>query len=342
MSRALFVGVYALLFVPGFIFAQLTLTGLERSVTLKSIPEYPAPHETVHFTIESFGIDIDRSEVGWFVDNREVARGGGLRNFDLTAGALGSAKKVMVVIEEPSGLTGTAQAFVRPTEVEILWESDSYVPPFYRGRALPGTQSTIRAFAEARLVRENGTRIPKSDILYTWYRGNTKIGGGRGVSSITFNGPQLSATDRIAVVTESLDGTLRGRGEIVLVGRDPILELYEEHPLFGTLYHRAFVGDVQSAETEQKVRVVPYFTHTNPRSNALEYAWNVGGTPITPDPEAPDILTILRSSDYEGNLDITLTLTSTIDWYMKSEGLWRIVFDPIAGAFGGNPFSPSE
>lgn len=315
--------------------AQSFVTGIERELSLAMNPQYPSAGERVRLSLEGYAVDVDRSMIVWYVNEKEVARGSGLRDFEVDAPALGVEQTIRAVAEEPSGILGVASATLRPAEVTLLWEADSYTPPFYRGRALPGSQSTIRAEAIADL-RRGAARITENDVVFSWFRDGARFASGRGRSSISFPGPTLFDTDRILVVAESLDGTISGRAEIVLRGEDPKIELYEHHPLFGTLYHRAFVGTVLNMEEEQKVAAVPFFASAPPRDPSLVYEWVVGGTNIVSDKNIPDILTIRRSPDFVGTVTIALSLTSLSDIFQKATNAWSVQFSQEATF--ANPF----
>ena len=319
--------------------AQLTLTGLERPLSLSISPQYPAAGDTIRLSLQSYALDLDRSSVVWYANGKEIAKGNGMVSTSVTAGTLGSEIVLDVVAEEESGLVGSAHAEIRPTEVDLLWETDSYVPPFYKGRALAGTSANIRAQAIARFKKTNGTMVPDTDIIFSWYKGATRFASGRGKSMVSFIGPTLFSEDRISVVAESADTTLKGSAQARIVAVDPSAELYENHPLFGVLYHRALVGSVATLENEQKVTAVPYFAHVlSPRDPGLSYEWHVNNSVIAPNPESPDDL-IITANGYIGPATIGLSLTSATDWFLRAIGNWTIEFGGNTnGIFGNNPF----
>lgn len=307
--------------------AQSFVTGIEREITITMSPQYPTAGERVHLSLTGYAIDVDRSIVVWYIDGKEAVRGTGFKDFEINAPPLGAEQTIRAVAEEPSGTIGVGTATLRPGEVTLLWEAESYTPPFYKGRALPGPHTTIRAQAFPDL-RRGKVRLEEKDIVFSWYRDGARFASGRGRSSVSFVGPTLFDTDRIAVVAESLDGTISAHSETLLRGEDPKLELYEHHPLFGTLYHRAFVGTVLNAEAEQKVAAVPFFAPSTPRDPALAYEWTVGGTTITPDEKTPDILTLRRGADVRGTITITLVLSSLSDIFLRATNAWNISLTP--------------
>lgn len=329
------------IFAPLILHAQASLTGLERSIRLTMQPAYPAPGETVALQAESYGINLDRSTVIWYADTKEIARGEGLKTASVTTGKLGSVTNITVVAEEFGGLIGSSELILRPTEVDLIWQSDSYVPPYFRGRTFAGAGSTINAEAIVRFVKSDGTEIPESSIIYTWYKGSTRIFSGRGQSSITTTSPILFGTEELSVDAESVDGLYHGHASVQLTSVDPFLMLYENHPLFGVLYHRALVGSVTTLEREQKVTAVPYFAPiTTPHDAGLIYDWALAGKKIASDPEHPDTFTI-TTKGYSGSVPIDLNLTSATNWLLNAKGAWEMVFSESSTLFGNDPFRRS-
>lgn len=319
--REVLLGLLLLVALP--VHAQSFVTGIERTLSITTDPLYPTAGERVQFSLDGYAVDIDKSLIVWYVDGKEAQRGSGLRSFETNAPELGAVKNVRAVAEEHSGIIAIGEATLRPASVTLVWEADTYTPPFYRGRALPGAKSTIRAEAIPDL-RRGSAPIPVGDIVFTWLRDGARFHSSRGIPSVTFSGPDLFDTDTITVIAESLDGTITARDEIRLRGEDPKIELYEHHPLFGTLYHRALVGTVITKETEQKFAAVPLFTPRPPRDPQLIYEWTVNATDIEPNPTSPDILTIRHDSSFSGVITIALALSSVTDPFLKATNAWNV------------------
>lgn len=336
-------GLLVLFFVPLVATAQFSLTGLERPLDVTMSPQYPAAGEEVRLRVSSYGIDLNRSAIVWFVDGKEIARN--TTETNVTAGALGTTKDITVIAEEPDGLIGSGSARIRPTEVDLIWNSDSYAPPYFGGRRLAGSGARIRAEAIVRFVRPNGTTIAPNDIVYSWYRGATRLASGRGRTSIQFSGPGVFTTEQLSVTVQSVDGTYVGHASTRISGVDPTIELYENHPLFGVLYHRALTGTAMTGENEQRITAVPYFAHAPmPSDTSLLYKWTVEGLNITPDPDEPQTITI-TSSGYTGPVRIGLDLTSSSDLFMKAKGSWELTFSEsslFSNGSSDDPFARPE
>lgn len=300
-------------------------------LTLTMTPEYPAPGETVQLSVSSYALDINRSTIVWKAGDTVIKEGEGESQATITAGNVGSVTTITVEVTSESGQFGTGEARIAPADIQILWSTDSYVPPFYKGKKIAGPSAKIDAYA--RVEFSNGTRaVAEKDIIYTWYRGNTVLSAisGRGKSRVTLTGP-VFGTETFRVVAESVDRSRYAEGEMRVTAQESQLKLYEHHPLYGILYHRAFVGDVNTVEKELRVTAVPYFAHTN-SPHSLSYEWTVNDTPVTAHPEEPETLTI-NASGFTGDINLRLTAMNPSDLLMRSLGSWRIVFGGSSGMF---------
>lgn len=316
--------------VPLFAHAQLSLF-FTRQVTLTLTPENPAPGQTVQLSLASYAIDLDRSTITWKANGVMFAQGLGLKETTIVAGNMGSVTDITVEATADTGDNGSAEARLSPSELQLLWTSDGYAPPFFKGRKLAGTDATIYASAISSFSR-SGTAVPEVDVIYTWYRNGSVVASasGRGKSRVTLQGP-ARGTDVIRVVAETADRSQRAEASVPVTAYDPRLVLYENHPLFGVLYHRAIVGDVNTVERELKVTAVPYFAHTE-APQTLTYEWVVNGFDIEPNTETPETLT-LTADDYTGPAEIELAAMNPADFLMRSAGSWRIIFGGTSGIF---------
>lgn len=320
----------ALTLVPLLSHAQFSYL-FKREIILTLAPENPVPGETVRLAISSYSLDLDRSIITWKANGVVFAHGVGLKETSIAAGEVGSTTDITVDVLSDSGEGGFAEARITPSELQLLWTTDGYTPPFFKGRKHAGTNATVRAYALTDFTRD-GERVPEKDIVYTWYRNGTVIAdaSGRGKSHATLRGPALG-TETLRVVAETADRTQRAEASVPIIAHDARLVLYENHPLFGILYHRAIVGDVNTIERELKVTAVPYFAHTD-KPQTLSYEWAVHEHTIEPNEEAPETLTLV-ADEYVGPVEIKLVATNPADILMRSTGAWRIVFGGTGGIF---------
>src|SRR3989344_1793140 len=132
----------ALLFaIP--VYAQTVTPGIYTSVTAELSPESPEPDQLVRVTLKSSIIDLSLASITWRVNDEIVQQGYDVPSIEVRAGELGTKTTVTAEIENEIA-EARMQVVLIPTEMDVLWESDSFIPPFYQGRALPSAGTSVR------------------------------------------------------------------------------------------------------------------------------------------------------------------------------------------------------
>lgn len=350
VARGVTVGLVATLFLaslmhlPAKASAQAG-TGLDiifgSDLAIELSPANPAPGARVHAKVRSSLTDLSETALSWSTNGKTVAAGVGVVEIDVTAGALGSETKLVVSASEGGLEYAAATAFIRPTELDLLWESDSYVPPFFRGRALPSAGTNLRLEAIPRFVR-GGKEVPRSNIIFTWKRNGYVINAvsGRGKSSAIIESPPLFGEDTISVEAKTTNGLLQGNASARISSIEPRIMLYQNHPVFGVAYHQALGSVNQIPEVEATFSAVPYYAQaTRADDGNLAYAWRVNGVDISSDLARPSTITI-DASGSTGDALVELALTHLTNIFLNSSGSWGIQLQSSAAA--GTPFGGSE
>lgn len=302
-------------------------------------PQNPSPGDTVHLSLTggSF-LDLADSTVTWSVNGRSVAKGTGITTFDMVMGALGTESDVSVSVVAPDGTESDDSIAIIPTHIDLLMDSDSYTPPFYRGRALPSTGTQLHLQARVYFKHTDGALIPSSSIIYTWSRNGEVIGSVSGVghSSVTIPAPMLYGTDTISVKAISMDNTLSGTASIKIASVDPVLTLYENHPLFGIIYHQAMSANTFIPDSEMTFAAIPYFAQAQSANDAhLQYAWQVNSAPVAGNDSHVSEITI-NADNFKGPATINLSITHTTNFLINPSGSWSVSFKSTRQ--GTNPF----
>jgi hypothetical protein len=301
-------------------------------------PVNPAPGQTVEVTVSSPIADLADSVIRWSVGGSPLAEALGATSITTTAGALGTEKKIRVTADTGGG-TVSADASIIPTEVDLLYDANSYVPPFYEGRALPSPSSQVRLHAVPRLVRPKGVAVAASDLLYTWKRNGATLASisGKGRSTATVPAPALFGADTISVDVATADRSLVGNASVRIPSVEPVLVFYEDSPLFGIRFRNALRAEDVAGGGELTIAAVPYFAlAAGPNDPRLEYAWRVNGRTIAPDTARPDELT-LSSGDGSGKARVDLTVTNATDLSMESRGFLQLTLSAHASGNAGTP-----
>lgn len=160
---------------------------------------------------------------------------------------------------------------------DLLWQGETYTPPFYLGRPLWGGQSRVTIVAIPHVRSQSGGEVSPSSLIYKWDRNGERLDGasGLGQRSIAFNDTVLSKSAEIKVTVYLSDGqTLAASGSINLNPIAPKLVVVEENPLLGLLLNNAVVGTYTLAGKEVTFAALPLFAPVASRLTPTEvYTW---------------------------------------------------------------------
>ncbi|MEK7156239.1 MAG: hypothetical protein AAB790_00320 [Patescibacteria group bacterium] len=323
--------VFSLSALPAY--AQFGLNDPGNALSIQFSPATPGPGDTVTVSVQSSLLDIRDSDILWEVGGKKIAQGKGVASAPVTAGALGEATTVAVTVAAQDGMSATAEAVIIPTELDLLVDSDSYTPPFYRGAPRPSAGTTLRLQTFPRFKR-GGVMIPAEQLIYTWRRNGEVLGSisGRGKAAAVIPVEHLFGTDTISVEARSADDRLAHVSSVSVTIQEPTLELYEDHPLYGVLYHRALPNSASLAGSEATFAAIPYFAQArNIYDPALQFDWRVNSTDIPANLKNPGELTI-NAENSSGIAFIELAVTHATNFFFDAKGTWNVTFSsPWAG-----------
>lgn len=301
VMRTAIISALFLWLLPLTVAAQFGVGGAD-ALTLTITPERPGAYTRVEAELESFVVDLSRSFIRWSVNGAVIKEGDGEVNASFETGAFGEATRLSVSAFTFDGQVLSKTLTLRPAEVMLVWQAHSYVPPFYKGKALfplqgVGTVIAVPAFPNG----EGGFMNPK-ELIYTWSEGGnvTSDGSGFGKDAFAVMGRIPIRPLVIGVDVATRDGSLNGRGEIIIEAIQPVLRLYEDHPLYGLRFERALSGTFTLSGKEIKVAALPYYFEASRRNApAISYDWSLNGESLSR--ERLPVVTLRRVSD-EGGL----------------------------------------
>ncbi|QQR82243.1 hypothetical protein IPJ70_03095 [Candidatus Campbellbacteria bacterium] len=165
---------------------------------------------------------------------------------------------------------------IKPT-VEMIWEVNSYIPPFYKGKALypVGGKTTVLALPPASMG-------DPATLTYKWKRDGTAQGSlsGVGKQSFTFEGSQFG--DVPLIVVEVSNGKTKEIGMVKMQKVNPIIRFYENRPLEGIALERVLPTSFTTTEKDMIIEAYPYFSSTHAREEgSLSYTWTANGQKVS-------------------------------------------------------------
>ena len=270
------------------------------SVLVTNSPENPQPGDTVSFNVTSYLSDLDTASVTWYVNNSKVTSGTGARAFSTKLGGIGTKTVVKVVVRTKEGNTITQVIPFSSVSVDLLWEAHSYTPPFYKGKALLTAQESVRIVAVPHLNKST-TSLSPTNLIYTWSKDGRVLGSESGYGHNTLDLDQSTTYKpvTISVKVTSKDTSIDAEKSLSLNPTSPALVAYASSPALGTLYNQALQGNMQLADKELNIALVPYYFNTTSRVFPhVVYAWSINDSVVSH--SSNSILTVRNSATTTG------------------------------------------
>lgn len=153
----------------------------------------------------------------------------------------------------------------------LTWSTDTYVPAWYRGRALPIANSPVRVALD---VIDGGKLVDLSRYTIRWYLGEIPHTGGTGLDTITVRVPDVTGTGILKVRAQINDYK---QSTIIKVINIPVVT--PEAVISSPISSRAILANSFLVEG------IPYFFNVRNMSE-LSFDWLVNNTPQTGGEEA--------------------------------------------------------
>ncbi len=287
----------------------------EPHIDVSISPAYPRPGETVTVSLSSYAVDLDRATITWYVDGVLSDSAPGMTILSLPVSSAGETTSIRTTISIGNAVYEKFLS-VTPQSIDLLWEaSQTYTPPFYKGKALPASGAFVKVIAVPHITTQGGARISENNLVYTWSRNNFKRDvqsqSGYGKSTLTMKKNILLPAETIAVEALSQSGTLGASAAISIPEVDPEIILYEEHPALGVRFHEALADGAVFEDRETVLRAEPYFFSTyDLNRSSLSYDWSVGGVSVPSHWSNPGDLAIDVPEGTTGNTAVSLSITS--------------------------------
>ena len=288
-------------FAPLAVFAA----GLDL-INFSTNPKTPGPHEDVTISMNSYAVDLNTATIIWFVNKSPSKQGIAEKTLTIRTGDLGTKTIVDITILGNTGKINK-QIVIAPAEVDVLWEAQTYTPPFYKGKALPSYKSLVRVTA---IPRFNALTSDPTQYYYKW-KYNKIQGAGEGLGKNSIVIPMGWADSKIPVsVTVDLPGTDWSGYKLTNVpGHEAKLVLYEQAPLLGIQFDHALLtrqATKVGVGNTFNVHAVPYYFSTdNLQNGELIYTWTVNRSTVVSGLD-PLNITLTKQGKAEENFAVSL------------------------------------
>lgn len=263
------VGIFVLIFSfninTAYSYQETTAGG---QLSAEIFPQDPTPFTDVSIKLISYEVDLTRSNIIWRVNGTNLREGIGQNGLVIRTGAAGERIDILIEVFSQEKYI-TKKISILPSEVDILWESDAYVPNFYRGKSLATSGSNLKIVALPNFMTESKSLLNSKDLFYSWIEGSEikSSGYGKNKKNMTLRGSEIEAIIDVVVSTDN--GSIKSSKNLRISPENPLLMIYEATPLLGVIYERNIKENFQMNSPETTFQVEPYFFD----QRNLKYSW---------------------------------------------------------------------
>ncbi|TSC70550.1 MAG: Uncharacterized protein CEO12_271 [Parcubacteria group bacterium Gr01-1014_46] len=279
--------IITLLFVGFFDYSSTASAqglGMNDVINIDLVPAVPKANETVYVFLTSYATNIDAASITWRVNGKTIKSGVGEKTFNFSMGDVGKITTLSVTVKTTDGSVIERSIPLKPISVDLVWQSNGFVPPFYKGKALFSHQNQVTVIASPHIPNSSGGEVSPKNIIYKWRKNGSVDEGasGFGKNTYTFEGSLISRPVTIGVEVTATGGEGIGYATINLTPNEPAIIFYKKDPIYGIEFQRALAGTVElSNSNEINIIGAPFFYSTDDYlSEKLIYKWSINGSPI--------------------------------------------------------------
>lgn len=283
----------------------------KEQITSTVTPENPGPNENVEITLEVYSFDINSAQISWKRDGILVSKGIGKKKFSFINGNLGVSTKIEAIIDPKDRPIITEIFTLTPGEVDLLWQANTYTPPFYKGKSLYTPEASVLLVALPK--SENGLIKPE-ETIFNWTENYSRQAdrSGFGKNTYTYEGPIILRDARIKVEARTpKSGSISSKEvstkEITLRPQSARIFMYEDNPATGILFNTPIINSLELNKPEIKLVAYPYFQTTPNKNTGLEYTWVIDNNRIDI-PKEQNSITLKKTGGQKGMSNVTVQI----------------------------------
>ncbi len=299
--------------------------GIDLSPSIQS----PSPGQNITISAKSYNSDLNSATLIWFINGTETKRGVGATTLNTTAPLAGKINNVSVTAIALDGTKITGSLSLSSGSVDLIIESDGYVPALFLGKVHPTYENKVKIIAIPHITQTNGTEYDPSTLIYDWSKNETILENqsGYGKSSLTLDGSLIPRVFTVSVTVRTRNGENLVNGLITISPEQSSLGMYIDDPLYGPLFNKAVINQINlGSQRESAVIGIPYGFNILSTGN-VSYEWTINGN------LRPDLLTnqsiILRAPDgTTGSSNISLKVKNSRNILQTATGGFNVSFSP--------------
>ncbi len=256
---------------------------IKEKVYYEVLPTKPRVGDTVDISTEMYGTPVKDAYFTWYIDGKEYEKGIGRSKISFY---LSKKTNVSVKIITGPGYPAENSWTFNPQNTVIIWEANTYTPPFYKGKSLYTAESGLILNAINLSAKNPLTNTYNN---YIWKVDGSVKGDNSGVAQNTYlyQGDILMQEPYFEVIMQGVSAYRNGKQDLSdesLIDssaaiRVPTLETtvftYENSPLLGILFDKQVTNNIfRFNKSETSLVVYPgYFSV--PSTLNMGYEWTI-------------------------------------------------------------------
>jgi hypothetical protein len=273
-------------------------------------PENPLPNQSVTANIQSYITDLNSAKITWSINGKIIKTGTGEKTATFSTGAENTTTNISISIVTSDGQSINKSIRLNPVFVDLMWESESYTPPFYKGKGLFSFQNKITFIAMPHIRGSNGTEISPKNLVYKWRLNGSVVesASGYGKNTYLFTPTVIARPIDVRVEVSTPNSTVTGSASISIAPTEPFINFYEKSPIYGIQFQKSISG-THEMENSREIAViaVPYFFGTQNPYEGLSYKWSINGKLIDTD-ESQTTRVFRQVENIAGSSNISLSV----------------------------------
>ncbi len=248
-------------------YAQVT------AVSLSVNPENAQTGDIVTVSATSYSEDLTRSVFTWTANGKVVKKGSGVTSISFRKIPSLPLVTIGVSINLASGQTIQQSVDITNQNLDLLWEAvDAYTPPFYKGKAMPVTEGSVRfspIMSRGGVFGSNGNK----NNIYTWSRSNDVVGtaSGTGKDSFPIVMDYMLNKEQIGVRVEGISSNSIQETKVDLVPQNIQVLFYPNNN--GFINWNKPITDGYTLVKNTKIVAAPYYITPKTLKN-VSFNWN--------------------------------------------------------------------
>jgi hypothetical protein len=309
------------------------VTGVTEKISFSLSPSSPRPGQLVTATLSNYSSDLNKLQISWYVNDILVKKEIGATKHSFTVGDLGKLTKIKVVILKQNGTTFEKTYSFRPAEVALIYEAQTFTPPFYDGKAYFSRESKLKVYAIPQVLDASGKYVRPENIIYKWYLDGSVVQdqSGYGKQTFDYKGGVLSKSFRVGVDISTMEDNSVANSTISINPVSPEVLIYEKSPTLGALYNNAISSSFSINTPEIEFEAVPYFFDKDLVSNrSTVYGWKLNGSKIN----SPNINSLIfrNEKNEEGRATIGVDISNST-MLQRASNSFSLIFGETKNEF---------